>query len=533
MTQLLKQGVALLIALMISLGTTTAKQPRVVVNIVVGSLKASDLDRYADNFTFGGFRRLAREGVEYTNARYDYALTTTASGLATLSTGAQPSAHGIVGDHWWNYVDSSLVELIVDNKVRPVEFSTGTGNYSPVRLTAATVGDMLLYNDSLSKQYTIAIDPLSAILLNGKRGIALWAEKNQTHWVTSSYYTSALPAWLKLYNAEDSNCKHTLRRWTPLYAAPLYHNEEVAVVEGIKNKSTKLISGIDLKLSQDLYGKMRYTPAGNTMVMELASILFVIENLGKDEHTDILNICLDSSRYIAETYGPESIEYEDMLYRLDKSLADFLTFLYAQFDDPEDVVVVLSSDHGTSPAYNPVGGVARERFNVSQMMVLVNAFLGARYGSTDYILGFANNALYLDHTLLQERRIDLETVREEVAVFMLQLRGVANALSASSLRNTAFASGRSRLLQQSFVPTRSGDVVIDFMPGWTIEDSNYRSASHAGYYYDRRVPLIISHSGDARRIDREVSITQVAPTLANILGIEAPWASEAEPLAEF
>jgi len=222
-----------------------------------------------------------------------------------------------------------------------------------------------------------------------------------------------------------------------------------------------------------------------------------------------------------------------MLYRLDKSLADFLTFLYAQFDDPEDVVVVLSSDHGTSPAYNPVGGVTRERFNVSQMVVLVNAFLGARYGSADYILGFANNALYLDHTLLQERRIDLETVREEVAVFLLQLRGVANALSASSLRNTAFANGRSRLLQQSFVPTRSGDVVIDFMPGWTIEDSNYRSASHAGYYYDRRVPLIISHSGDARRIDREVSITQVAPTLANILGIEAPWASEAEPLAEF
>ena len=94
------------------------------------------------------------------------------------------------------------------------------------------------------------------------------------------------------------------------------------------------------------------------------------------------------------------MEYEDMLYRLDKDLENFLIFLYAQFKSEEELVVTLTSAHGTSPSFNPVGGTERERFNNRQMEVIVNAFLGARYGSDDYILGFSNNALYLNHELI-------------------------------------------------------------------------------------------------------------------------------------
>ena len=39
---------------------------------------------------------------------------------------------------------------------------------------------------------------------------------------------------------------------------------------------------------------------------------------------DLLNVCLDSPRRISEAYGPESIEVEDMYYRLDRDLADSL-----------------------------------------------------------------------------------------------------------------------------------------------------------------------------------------------------------------
>lgn len=79
--------------------------------------------------------------------------------------------------------------------------------------------------------------------------------------------------------------------------------------------------------------------------------------LGDDKVPDLLNICLDAPRRISEAYGPESIEVEDMYYRLDRDLADFLTFVFAQVKDG-NAMVVLTSDHGTSPSYDAGPGVA-------------------------------------------------------------------------------------------------------------------------------------------------------------------------------
>lgn len=496
------------------MGVTTAARPKLVVNIVVGSMRASDLDRFGDNFSSGGFRRLVDGGTRYTNACYDFAGINTVACLATLATGAHPSVHGIIGTEWWSNVDGKRVTLSKDS------------------FTATTLGDMIT-TQSKGKHYTIAIEPTSAIALNGKSGVALWADSVTTHWTTSSAYLPALPSWLKSYNNEDIKRNYVLKRWTPMLDARRYLNSEVAVVEDIKNKSTQLISDIDLHLADDAYGTMLYTPAGNTMLLHLATTLITQEALGKDAHTDILNIYLDTARSIAESYGPESIEYEDMLYRLDGQLSQFLAYLYAQFSNANDIVIILTSDHGTSPSYNRAGDTPRERLNTRQIAVLTNAFLGAHHGSANYILGVANNAIYLNHDTIAKRNLDLTTIREEVAGFVLQIRGVANALSASSLRNSAFIEGRNRLLQHSYYPTRSGDVIIDLMPGCIIERDNGRSGADGGYNYDRKVPLVIYRVGEGKEIKRKVDMAQLAVTIAQMAEVEAPWTSEAEPLEEF
>lgn len=524
---------SILAVALLSYTTAMAERPRLVVNIIVGSLRNSDLDRYSSNFSDGGFKRLMDEGVRYHNAMLDYANSSTAAGLATIATGTEPATHGVIGDHWWNYVDGSYMELIFDDKAQSVAPSTGTGKYSPHRLSSPTLGDMLIMHNNLSKSCTVAIDPISAILLTGKHGVGYWAEKKQTHWTTSSAYTSTLPKWIGEYNRDGQNDMYHMKRWRPLYTAQHYTNSEVAVMEGITSKTTTLIKDIDLTLANSDFGKMCYTPAGNTMALKFAFQYITKEALGKDEHPDILNISLDTARYIAETYGTESMEYEDMLYRLDKDIEDFLVKLYAQFKHKEHVVVTLSSYHGTSPSYNIKGDAPRERLNIGQMEVLINAFLGAKYGSDRYILGFANKALYLDHTLINNKRLDLAAIREEVATFLLQMRGISSAISATALRNTFFGEGRSRLMQQSFYPTRSGDVIIDLIPGWIVEQEGIRSSSDAGYNYDRNVPLIILRHGTTESVEREVSIEALAPTLAYLLGIERPWAATEPALWEF
>ena len=105
----------------------------------------------------------------------------------------------------------------------------------------------------------------------------------------------------------------------------------------------------------------------------------------------MLTICLDVPRTIAERYGADSIEYEDMLYSLDASLAEFLTFLYAQLPSREDVVVALTSDGGVSPT--KVDNGDNSRFNIRQFEVIMNAFLSARYGQDAWVLGYADGSL--------------------------------------------------------------------------------------------------------------------------------------------
>lgn len=514
--------------------TSNSERPRLVVNIVVGSMRSDDLERYMGNFTEKGFRRLMSEGVTYTEAYYDFSALSTASGLATLSTGANPAVHGVVGDRWWSHTDASIVWLINDNKSFPVEFSTGSGNYSPHRLLAPTFGDMLLMESPKSKLYTVAIDPLSAIVLNGKRGMALWAETNKTYWTTSSAYCAKLPQWITDYNKGEYNKQYVENRWQPIYKAATYRNYEVAVVEGIKDKSTHLITDINLKREKSLYGNLYLTPAGNTATLHFAEELMRREGLGTDTDTDMLNIYLDAASYIAQTYGPESIEYEDMLYRLDKDLIWFLDSVYKQVGSSTDVVVVVTSDHGTSPSYNAAGSAPRHRFNHRQMEVIVNAYLGARYGSDNYVVGYADKSLYLNHATIANKKLVFSEICDEVATFLLQLQGISTAVSSTSMRNTSFGHGRTELLQNCFFGARSGDVIIDLVPGCIIEDDDYRSLATSGYNYDRHVPLIIArHRGDNRTVTRSVDMTELSATLCHIMGISAPWATTEKRLQEF
>ena len=52
--------------LLATCGFARASTPRLVVQLVVSSMRAEDLDRYAANFSDDGFLRLVRSGTRYT-----------------------------------------------------------------------------------------------------------------------------------------------------------------------------------------------------------------------------------------------------------------------------------------------------------------------------------------------------------------------------------------------------------------------------------------------------------------------------------
>ena len=510
-------------------------EPRLVVNIVISSMGADDLDRYADNFSSAGLRRIINGGQRFTNASYDYMQTTTPVSLATLSTGATPSIHGVVADRWFDYVGNKEVSLIEDRKEQSVNYSGGSGSYSPRNLVAQTLSDALAQQHPDSHIATIAVEPLSAIVMAGRSGEVYWMETLQSSWTTSSYYSKELPKWIADYNYQDQNEEYAIKRWTSLLPYDNYHNSQVSVVEGLQSKTNKRIIHVqETPLAKgtmdDIYYQMCYTPAGNSAMLAFAREVVAHNKMGGDAVPDMLNIVLDTPRLISNRFGPESVEYEDMLYRLDRDLESFLSFLSTQVAAPEQLLIVLTSDHGTSPSYNATEDV-RERFNVRQAEVITNAFIGSLYGNGDWILGCIDRAIYLNHNLIMDKGLSLEKIQNDVATFVMQLRGVSQAVTAESMRGSYFGSGYGRKIQNGFYPRRSGDVVLNLMPEWIEEREQTRSMSGSMYRYDTQVPLIIYGAGcKAQLRNDKIDMTSLAATQAEILGIMAPSAAEGEEI---
>lgn len=509
------------------------EKPRVVINIVLTTMNGDDLERYADNFSQGGFLKLKREGVTFNNASYGYMQTLTPVSLATLSTGAMPSTHGVVGEAWWDHITNKRTSLIDDTSAHSLRFSTGTGNYSAQHILAESIGDAAIKSDERSKVTTIAIEPMSAIVMNGRKGVAYWMETHKTHWTTSSCFVDELPEWVGTYNQEDWNKVYQLERWNTLLPYDKYHNSQVSKIEGlhsIAGKRIDFVGGENIPTTESLHQNMCYTPAGNSAVFAFAKQTFGKLQMGKDEAVDVLNIVLDTPEKVATAYGPESVEYEDMLYRLDRDIEDFVAFVLAQMKSPDHVVITLTAAHGTSPSYNATKE-HQSRFNVMQAEVIVNAYLGSQYGNAEWVLGYVNRNIYLNHNLIKEKKLSIADIQHEVATFCMQLKGVSHALAADALRNSYFGSGYAQKIQNGYYPKRSGDVVINLMPGYIEEQQTTRSASGSMYRYDIHVPLVIYGGGVQPRVAEEsVDMTSVTPTIAKMAGIAMPTASEGEIL---
>ena len=92
--------------------------PRLVINLVVSSMRPDDIDRYRSQFGTGGFLRLTEGGARFTEGSYDYQQTSTPVSLATLTTGAMPSTHGVISTRWRDYIDVYKRQVLIETMRR-------------------------------------------------------------------------------------------------------------------------------------------------------------------------------------------------------------------------------------------------------------------------------------------------------------------------------------------------------------------------------------------------------------------------------
>ena len=502
--------------------TVTAAQPKLVVNIVVGGMKASDLERYEKNFSNDGFRLLKNGGVVFAECYTDFVPSSSEMALATIATGALPSMHGISSTRWYDRTSgNTIVELCRTQKGAP----------TTEHFMAPTLAEAIVATDKGARAVTIAHNINSAMVVAGKSGECYWID-DLGNWATAPCYNTTLPNWITKYNEECINRSFVVGTWFGKLGKGKYINSRVTDIE-VYDIYAKAKSLFAKKATDKWVSELKSTPVGNNALFSFATKMF--DNMVNDFEKDgckVLNICLDTPRIIAEKYGPDSIEYEDMLYHLDESISEFMTHLTTKYPNKSDYLVLLTSDHGNGN-HNFEHSGSRDSFNTRQAAVILNAFLSAQFGQGSWVLSFEMGAIYLNRDLIYSKRLSVADIQNEAATFAMQFRGIANTATATAMLGGVMSSSTSRLMQNSFYPRRSGDILYCLQPNYyeLIEDNI--SISGSPYNYDRHIPLIFYGAGlRGRVIDRKMDSSSIAVTTAYLLGFSRPDCADGQLIYE-
>lgn len=518
-----------------------SEKPKLIVEIVVSQMRFDYISRYWDKFSDGGFKLLVNEGANCKNARYNYLLTQPYPGIATISTGTNPSMHGIISDKWYSRTNGQEVHAVNDEKASTVGGSFFSGKASAKNLVTSTLGDELILNNPKSKVIGISLDAGSAILLTGHNATGVyWFDQEKGNFVTSNYFAENLPVWLDTFNNKGFSKLYVDREWKALNPISSYEEADTAKVKSVETKkrlSDKLksfVGGIIGKPQPtNSFSKLTESPFGNLLTKDMAIAAVVGENLGGDEYTDLLCLTFSANRAIGQKYGPHSIEMEDTYLKLDRELSHFLDFLSMNIGK-ENVLVILTSDQGiaSSPDYLEKSKIPGGYFDPKKAMILLGSYLNASYGQGAWITAYHEKQIFLNRRLIEDSNLKLADFQQKVADFMLEFSGVANSTTAHTLQTANFANGIMVKFQNSFNQRRSGDVIINLEPGW-VERNGSVSSGNSAYDYDTHVPLIwYGWKMKRKSILSPVNMNDVAPTLSTLLGTTWPNGSMGTPIKE-
>ena len=512
--------VILLLALLTS-SVAVAREPvRLVVNIVLSGAREVDLERYGEGFGKGGFERLLA-GERYDSAYYPFAPNTPAA-LATLSTGALPALHGIVGEGWWNYTSGGYTSAVGDVAYSTFGADDQESRVSNSNLLIETISDVVVRSAEGARSVSVAADCSSAIILGGQHPTEVWwIDSLSGSWTTSTRYKTTLPKWVTKYNNSGWWRSQIGSPWVLSRPDDRYVGTAPAVVAkpyGYKPpRGEKRVRPTAKDIRALISGHLC-----NAMVAEFAKEAIIYNRLGGDGATDMLNVCFDSPRRIAAQYGLCSREMEDMYYRLDEVLADFVTFASAQASGR--ILFVLTTDG------SPREVVDRSKvFNTSQARFLINSFLSATYGKEDWVLGYENEGVWLNHTLIFSRGLDLAAIQRQVGTFCLGMRGVSHAIIASDMMAGDVKEGVVALVQNGFYPKRSADITLVLMPDWCASEGDVapRVSQSLPYTPYRKAMMAISGTGvEPAVITEKRDMRELVTLLAERLGIELPLGAD-------
>ncbi len=535
------------------------KQPKLILQITVDQLRGDLTQRFLDCMGEGGFRYLLDQGVVFKDAHHAHANTETIVGHVTLATGAYPSAHGMVANVWfdreagrqiYSVEDKRYPLLSDDNDVNKntetdsIQKLESTSGRSPASILVSTLSDELaLHTAGRAKIFGVSIKDRGAVSMAGHAGKAFWFSKKSGEFVTSRFYYNSYPEWVTMWNATRQAQSYAGKSWELLNKRDSYmfgnKDDQGWEVDlpGYGRVFPHPFGAGDGKYFTTL---LTLSPVGDVLTLDFVKTLIENESIGEDNVTDYLSVSFSSTDYVGHVFGPSSLEMEDNLLHLDRTITDLLKFVDNKIG-LDNTLVVLSSDHGSAevPGYLNQFGIEAKYINPKNWNIDANfATLKNRFGvGKELIRTYSPPYIYLNYDVISKHGLDLEQVESAVAAEVSKFEGVALAVSSTSLvRGQVPDTALTRMILNNHSARRSGDIYVVFeshllmnvFGGLTV------ASSHGSpWRYDTFVPVIFAGAGlKPQNVYRRIYTVDLATTLAAWLGIKPPSGAVGEILDE-
>lgn len=494
----------------------------------------------------GFFRRIDREGASYPNCHHRHAFTVTAPGHSVQLTGTYPASNGIIGNEWYDTKSKKLVYCVEDDAYplvgRPPDVAAGgttasgakkPGGVSAKRLLVPTVGEELQKQRPGAKLCGVALKDRTAALMCGHKADAvLWFDETVGKWVTSTYYAKQLPDYVTAYNDQGKINQFSGQDWRlskPLDQYRLKYPDD-ADFEGTAYGLGRSFPHAIAREGKNYYLQVCQTPYGNDLTLDMVREVISHEGLGKDDTPDLLCVNLSSTDFCGHQFGPDSLEVEDMYYRLDQQLADFTAKL-DELVGKDRWTLLITADHGVCPIaeYRKHQGLPGSRNGLGSpesVRAQLNKFLAQRFGPAKTtqgpIMAMDSGQLFLNDAepLVRDRRREVEDL---LVGFLAKHEGIDTIFTKRQLLAGENPT-KSKLFdafRRTCHPQLSGDIL------WCLKPYFYQSttpATHGSPWpYDTNVPLLLLGRGVTPGVyPRQTSPAAVAATAARLLGVKPP-----------
>lgn len=521
----------------------SSQKPKLVVMISVDQMRADYLDIFSTQFE-GGLKYLIENSIYFSNHHHNHFNTLTAPGHATMATGFNPSNNGITSNYVYDRRLKTNRYIVIDTSVRFIGINQcNLKKNSAKNLLKPTLGDIIKQQDPKSMSYSVSLKDRASILMGGHQANrAFWFDAQSTQMVSTDFYSEEFPTWAKTFTGKRIMKNELEQGWIldEEFSPAIFPGQDTIEEEtGFFNAyfpHTREQNAIELKSTKQEGDFLWNTPFGDAFVLKFAAQLVIQQQLGLDNHTDMLNVSLSAADYIGHHFGPNSYEIQDCYQKLDRYLSSFMMLLNDQVG-PENYLLALTSDHGVAPFPEIVKqqGIRAKRVTKDRYrsdIDSIDQIIQRKFKLSSPAILHANySGIEPNFNYLRNNQLDSNRVINEILMHVKNLDYVAETYTFTDIKDSMSNKAYIQQVRNSHRPEHGYFIKILSQENYLIDAKEHGTTHGSPYSYDTHVPLFLMGPNIIQRVDSSRTYTvDIVPTILSYLDIKTTIEFDGKPL---